>query len=90
MMVENTCQQMVGLQAHVKKKPSKSRKSIANPIACPSALVFALANMSSDLELVNVDSSSGMEDVSVVTNKRPFIQHEGKKIANNKAFFRGR
>jgi hypothetical protein len=52
------------------KKPSKPRKSIANPIARPNSLVFALADMSSDPELVNVDSSSGMEDVSVVTNKK--------------------
>jgi hypothetical protein len=61
---------VVGLKAHVKKKPSKPKKSIANPIARPSAIVFALADMSSDPALVNVDSSSGMEDVSVVTNKK--------------------
>jgi hypothetical protein len=72
----------VGLQAHVKKKPSKPRKSTTNPKAHPIAPVFALANMSIDHGLVNVASFSGMEDANVAANKTAI--HTTQRQENHK------
>jgi hypothetical protein len=82
MMAIDTCQQMVGLWAHVKKKLANPKKSTTNPKAHPNAHVLALENMFSDLGLVNVANSSGMEDASVVANKKAI--HTTQRRENHK------
>jgi len=59
----------VGLQALVKKNLTNPSKSTVNPKAS-SVPVHALVAMSNDLGLVNVGSSSGMEDPNVAAKKK--------------------
>jgi hypothetical protein len=83
MMAINTCQHVVGLQAHVKKKSANPKKSTANSKGhIPNAHVLALANMSSDPRLVNVGNFSGMEDPNVVAKKKPI--HIAWRLENKK------
>jgi len=69
MAISDSCQQVVGLWAHVKKKLANMKKSTVNPKAHLDAPILALANMSNDPKLVNVANFSGMEDASVHGNQ---------------------